>query len=158
MSTNKRSNTPVDDPDPELVTTRHGRISPITGERPVSYTLGTRSDSPMFTSIDDLRKAKRERRLDPHSSSPLPNIFETPRGQTPTMDEIMPKLQEMKEGWGEKRSIFKKGGRIMMMKPPVFLRNTQTNYKRKTKKSRKSKKSKKSKKSRKKRAFKKTKK
>lgn len=150
MSSNKKSNIPMNKSDPELVTTWHGRLSPTTRERPVTYTLGTRSNSPMFTSIDDLRKAKREIRLDPHSDSPLPDIFKTPRGETPTMDEIMPKLEEMKQGWGEKRSKSprndgqktsksNKGGRV-------------------TKKNKKRRKSTKSKKSRKKRKYKKTKK
>ena len=139
--------------DPELVTTWHGRLSPITRERPVTYTLGTRSNSPMFTSIDDLRKAKREIRLDPHSDSPLPDIFKTPRGETPTMDEIMPKLEEMKQGWGEKRSKSPGNERQEASKPKKGGRVS-----RKTKKRRKSKKSMKSKKSKKKRRSKRTKK
>lgn len=100
----KKTNTTLKD-DPELVTTWHGRISPTTGRRPVTYQLGKRADSPMFTSLDDLRKKKREIKLDPYRDSPLPNIFDAPRSKTPTMSEIMPKLQDMKEGWGEKRSL-----------------------------------------------------
>jgi hypothetical protein len=101
---NKKTTTELKD-DPELVTTWHGQINPVTGKRPVTYQLGTRADSPMFTSLDDLRKKKREIKIDPYRDSPLPNIFDTPRSKTPTMDEIMPKLQNMKEGWGENRSL-----------------------------------------------------
>ena len=91
MSSNKKkSSIAMNNSDPELVTTWHGRISPITKERPVTYTIGSRSNSPMFTSIDDVRKAKREIRLDPHRGSPLPDIFKTPRGETPTWMKLCP--------------------------------------------------------------------
>ena len=147
MSSNKKKIAPINNSNPDIVTTWHGRISPTTGERPVAYTMGSRSDSPMFTSIDDLRKAKRELRLDPHRGSPLPDIFKTPRGETPTMDEVMPRLEEMKQGWGEKRSKSPRNERQEASKPKKGGRV-----------SRKSKKSKKSKKSRKKRRSKRTKK
>tara|TARA_Y100000816_G_scaffold292466_1_gene287897 strand:+ start:6611 stop:7858 length:1248 start_codon:yes stop_codon:yes gene_type:complete len=143
MSSNKKSN----------ITSWHGRRDPITEERPTTYTVGSRSDSPVYTSKDDARKAKRELELDPYRSSPLPDVFKTSTGETPIMKEIMPELEKRNEGWGEKRSKpselldeTKKGGRNT--------KKTKTKKRRKptkSAKSAKSKKSKKSKKSRKKR-------
>ena len=138
MSSNKKGNIPMSKSDSDLVTTSwHGRWDPVTRERPTTYTLGTRTNSPVFTSIDDARKAKRELQLDPYRNSPLPDVFKTSRGETPTMEEIMPELKKRNEGWGEQRTKHKKGGR-----------NTKTKKLRKIKKSRRTKKSRKSKTSR----------
>jgi len=150
MSFNNK-NKPIDELDPLRVTALHGRLSPITGERETTWSLGSRSDSPVFTSIDALNKAKRDLELDPYPNSPLPDVFS---GENPTMDEVMPKLKERKEGWGEKRSKrsklldeIKKGGRNT--KKTKIRKSRKTKKSRKSKKTRKSRKSKKNKKNRK---------
>lgn len=105
---------PNEEFEPELMTTTwHGRQNNVTGETPVHYTLGRPDMSPIFTNIDDVNKKKRNIKLDPYRDSPLPDIFKEARNVTPTMDEIMPTLQQKKEGWGEKKSKQskqKKGG------------------------------------------------
>ena len=160
MSFKNNDNNKPFDPDTERETTWHGRLNPITGKRPVTYTIGSRSDSPLFSSIDDLKREKRNRRVDPHRDSPIPDIFKTSSGETPTMDEVMPELKKRNEGWGEKREKpskllyetideieIKKGGRNT--KKTKIRKSRRTKKSRKTKKTRKSRKSKKIKKNRK---------
>ena len=77
---NNDNNKPFD-PDPDRETAWHGRLSPITGKRETTYTLGSRSDSPVFRSLDEWKRAKRNRKVDPHRDSPIPDIFKTSSGK-----------------------------------------------------------------------------
>ena len=100
----KRSSPSPSGDDLEIVSWT-GRTSPVTGERPPrQFTIGDRSASPMFASIADAQKAKREIRLDPYRKSPIPDMMKGHK-KVPAMKDIMPDLKKMKKDgtWGGKR-------------------------------------------------------
>ena len=72
-----------------------GRTSPVTGVRPpTQYTIGDKSNSPMFNSISDAQKAR--------ADNVIGKLRNTP---TPELTNIMATLGNMKEEgtWGGKR-------------------------------------------------------